>query len=299
MFKNVLIGIDGKSNGRDAIALAGHLAEPGGKVTLVHVHPGEHNRLHAIRHDKLEKESSESADLLESERSQAGIEAALASVVAESPGAGLHRKAEEIEADLIVVGSTSRGALGRATLGDDTRAALNGSPCAVAIASRGYSEHRKSIDTVGVGYNESPEATTALEAARAVAAPTGAAIKLLEVIAVPSYAYGGMLAPVGEGIDVMLKEAQVRIHELPGVEGDVVFGLTGEELAAFGEGVDILVVGSRSYGPLRRLVSGSTSDYLQRHARCSLLILPRVVPPGEGDGESGDGGSEPAAPAGS
>ena len=50
---------------------------------------------------------------------------------------------------------------------------------------------------------------------------------------------------------------------------------TGEELAAFGDGLDLLVVGSRSYGPVRRLVSGSTSDFLQRHARCSLLVLVR------------------------
>ena len=75
----------------------------------------------------------------------------------------------------------------------------------------------------------------------------------------------------------------------------MVFGLTGEELAAFGEGVDILIVGSRSYGPLRRLVSGSTSDYLQRHARCSLLVLPRVSAEGEGEGEE-QPGPEPAAP---
>jgi hypothetical protein len=39
--------------------------------------------------------------------------------------------------------------------------------------------------------------------------------------------------------------------------------------------VDILVVGSRGYGPVKRLVLGSTSDYLERHARSSLLVLPR------------------------
>jgi nucleotide-binding universal stress UspA family protein len=60
------------------------------------------------------------------------------------------------------------------------------------------------------------------------------------------------------------------------VEGHAVYGLTGEELAAFGDSVDLLVVGSRNYGPVRRLVLGSTSDYLERHARCSLLVLPRV-----------------------
>jgi nucleotide-binding universal stress UspA family protein len=42
------------------------------------------------------------------------------------------------------------------------------------------------------------------------------------------------------------------------------------------QGADLLV-GSRGYGPVKRLMLGSTSDYLQRHARCSLLVLPRVA----------------------
>jgi nucleotide-binding universal stress UspA family protein len=54
-----------------------------------------------------------------------------------------------------------------------------------------------------------------------------------------------------------------------------VYGLPGEELAAFGDEVQLLVVGSRGYGPMKRLIIGSTSDYLQRNARCSLLVLPR------------------------
>ena len=74
----------------------------------------------------------------------------------------------------------------------------------------------------------------------------------------------------------MLAEANDRMKQLPDVEGRAVYGLAGEELAAFGDEVDILVVGSRSYGPVRRLVLGSTSDYLERHARCSLLVLPRA-----------------------
>jgi nucleotide-binding universal stress UspA family protein len=73
----------------------------------------------------------------------------------------------------------------------------------------------------------------------------------------------------------MLEQATERMKELPDVDGQAVYGLTGEELAAFSEKLDILIVGSRSYGPIRRLVLGSTSDYLQRHARGSLLVLPR------------------------
>ncbi|HEV3318115.1 MAG TPA: universal stress protein [Solirubrobacteraceae bacterium] len=37
------------------------------------------------------------------------------------------------------------------------------------------------------------------------------------------------------------------------------------------------MVGSRGYGPVKRLVLGSTSDYLQRHARCPLVVLPRTT----------------------
>ena len=41
MFKNVLVGVDGSPNGRDAIALASQLIDPDGKLTLAHVHQGE------------------------------------------------------------------------------------------------------------------------------------------------------------------------------------------------------------------------------------------------------------------
>jgi nucleotide-binding universal stress UspA family protein len=78
----------------------------------------------------------------------------------------------------------------------------------------------------------------------------------------------------------MITEANARLSKLPGVAGRAVYGLAGEELAAFSKDVDLLVVGSRSYGPVKRLVLGSTSDYLERHARCSLLVLPRPAQAG-------------------
>ena len=41
--------------------------------------------------------------------------------------------------------------------------------------------------------------------------------------------------------------------------------------------LDLLVVGSRGYGPLSRLVHGSTSQQLARSARCPLLVLTRAT----------------------
>ncbi len=267
MFKNVLVGADGKPNGRDAIALASRLTDPDGKLTLAHVSIGP----------GFEAEEPEaSKELLERERDGGDVNAELISICAESPGRGLHQQAEEQSADLLVVGSCSHSAFGRAMLGDDTRAALNGAPCAVAIASLGYAEHQDAIVNIGVGYDESAESETALATAHVIAGATGAAVHALEVVSIPSYAYTGYIPlAVGESIGVMLEQATNRMKALPDVEGQAVYGLTGEELAAFSEKVDILIVGSRGYGPAKRLVLGSTSGYLQRHARSSLLVLPR------------------------
>lgn len=277
MFSNVLVGVDGSANARDAIALAAKLIEPGAKLTLAHVVGGELNPVHAIVPGMVEEEREESRQMLEGERAAVDVAAELVSVVAVKPGAGLHRQAEAQGADLIVVGTSSRGALGRATLGDDTRAALNGAPCAVAIAARGYAATTAPIGSIGVAYNDSPEARAALACARQLADSSGAAIRALEVVAIPTYAFASAAAmSIGDTIDVMISQAEERMDGLAGVDGSAVYGIPGEELAAFSAELDILVVGSRGYGPVRRLVLGSTSDFLERHARCSLLVLARA-----------------------
>ncbi len=115
-----------------------------------------------------------------------------------------------------------------------------------------------------------------LPTARELAARHRALVRALEVVAIPNYAFTGFGAPaLGESIETMISEANERMAQLDGVDGHAVYGLTGEELAAFGDEVQLLVVGSRGYGPMKRLILGSTSDYLERHARCSLLVLPR------------------------
>jgi nucleotide-binding universal stress UspA family protein len=277
MFKNVLVGVDGTPHAGDAIALASRLLDGDGRLTLVHVHGGELHPIRAGTPGRLEQERESSQTLLQEERARTGVEAALVSVVANSPGRGLHQQAEEQGADLLVVGSCRHSALGRVMLGDDTRAALNGSPCAVAVAALGYAEHPGSITTVGVGYNASPESESALAVARTLAAATGGSVHALEVVSIPTYGFSTTVPPISwDTINLLLHEAGARVESLPGVEGEVVYGLTGEELAAFSARVDILVVGSRGYGPLRRLVQGSTTDYLERHGRSSLLALPRA-----------------------
>lgn len=276
MFNSTLVGVDGRAGGRDGIALASRLTNPDGTLTLAHIHPGRLRPSHAISPGLIREEREAASTLLESERDSAGVQAQLINIEALSPGRGLHEHAEAQGADLLVVGSCSHGAFGRAMLGDDTRAALNGAPCAVAIAPVGYAEHPAPLARIGIAYNSTPEAAAALALARELAEQIGASLHALEVVSIPTVAYTGIVAPaLGESIDVMLQEANVRMQKLTGIDGRAVYGLAGEELAIFGDQVDLLIVGSRSYGPLKRLVLGSTSDYLQRHARCALLVLPR------------------------
>ena len=236
MFKDVLVGVDGRSNGRDAVALASRLLEPGGRLTLAHVHMGQAHPLHAITPGLVAEERDASQTLLAAESAAAGLDAELAVLEDATPGAGLHRRAEEQGCDLIVVGSCSRGLLGRVLLGDDTRGALNGAPCAVAIASRGYGENPGALAKLGVAYNGSEESRSALALARELAARSHAEVRALEVVSIPTYAFSGLVAgAVGETIELMLSEGNARMSGLQGTSGRAVYGVPGEELAAFGD----------------------------------------------------------------
>jgi nucleotide-binding universal stress UspA family protein len=280
MFRNVFIGVDGTANGRDAIALAGVLAEPGARITLAHVHAGPQWASRATNHllrgfyDGLREDSLR---LLEAEREATGIDADLISA-AGAVGRSLHTLAEEHAADLLVVGSSTLGRLGRAVIGDHTRAALNGAPCAVAIAPRGFAGDDAELETVGVGYDFNDESHAALAVARDVAARHRAHVSARHVVAQPIGAYASpMPSDWGEILEEERQRVADRLHTLEDVDASATYGAPFEELAAFGDHVDLLVVGSRSYGPLKRVVFGSTSSHLTSHARCALLVIPRTA----------------------
>jgi len=277
MFTNVLVGIDGGPHGRDAAALASVLVARDGTITLVHVHPGALRPSTAITPGLAREEQAGSLELLDRERTELGVAAELASVLATSPGRGLHEEAERRHADLLVVGSCSHGLPGRVLLGSDARAAINGASCAVAVAAREFSKRSPVIDSIAIGYDGSPESEAALSAARELSAASGAKIIAMESVAPQVYGPIGLGATIVDNTEVLLEEAELRLDALAGVERRAVRGIAGEELAILSGQVDLIVVGSRGYGPVRRIVLGSTSNYLERHARCSLLVVPRTA----------------------
>ncbi len=274
MYKNVLVGVDFRQGGRDAIALARTLMDPNGSMTLVHVHGGFFTPTDVATPGLIEEERERGERELQAEREQAGVTADIVVAEGATPGRVLHEHAERNGADLIVLGSCHRGALGRAMLGDDTRAALNGAPCAVAVAPAGYAEQPKPLAKIGVGYNGSPDSEVALQTARDLAASTGGQIVAFYLVSLPGYAYGAIGAAVLSNLDAAVEEAEKELQQLDGVEGRAEYGLSSD-LADLAADVDLLVVGSRGYGPWGRIVHGSTSSRLARHTRGPLLIVPR------------------------
>jgi nucleotide-binding universal stress UspA family protein len=59
------------------------------------------------------------------------------------------------------------------------------------------------------------------------------------------------------------------------VEARAGSGSPPEMLIALSEEVDLLVIGSRRWGPAAHVLLGRTSEDLMHNARCSLMIVPR------------------------
>ena len=279
MFRQIVVGVDEDKGSRDAIAVAKRMLARDGELTLAHVHTGDP---HIYRGASAAYEASareRALELLERTREETGVEAHLRWRRSHSVGRGLHELCEVIGADLLVVGSSRRGLLGRVLIGDDTRAALNGAPCAIAIAPAGYVTEPVGMREIGVGYDGSPESEHALELARLLALELGATLSAFEAIALPATALSTGPLPFDEMVSRLVAEARDRIAALGDVEPHAAYGEAAEELAVYSASLDLLVVGSRGYGPIGRLIHGSTSQELARTARCPLLVLPRGASP--------------------
>jgi nucleotide-binding universal stress UspA family protein len=277
MFQDVVVGVDGDEGGRDAIVLAAALSRDGGQLTLAHISRDEPLSWRGWSVDKDNAERARARDLLRKAADEAGIEARFRVHYAAGVGRGLHEVAEARGADLLVIGSTRRGLLGRVLTTDDTRAALNGAPCAVAIAPAGYHHQPAAMREIGVGYDGSPESKHALGVARTLATERHSRLSAFEAVSFPSYLFTAPVPADDTTFQELVDAARERVASIDGVEPHAAYGDAAEELALYSASLDLLVIGSRSYGPMGRLVHGSTAQELARMARCPLLVLTRAA----------------------
>jgi nucleotide-binding universal stress UspA family protein len=287
MFRNVVVGYDGPQRGGDALALAEVLCDSRrGKLLLVAAYPAAAVPIEPIGMAELDeaRRQQELASLAEA-RDRFGGEVPIQGlpVPASSPARGLTEVSERESADLVVVGSTHRGRLGRVVPGTTAERLLQGAPCAVAVAPRGY--NGAAPRHIAIAYDGSPEAEAALSAAEAIALELEATLTCYCVVE-PGGWVDNMLA-AGTGAEWpfqvlkrhcrrLLYAVKDRAPEGLELETCLLHGHAAEEIARRARGVvDLLVVGSRGYGPLRRAMVGSVSGALVRDAGCPVIILPR------------------------
>lgn len=283
MFNTIVVGTDGQ-RGRSAAALGQALATAtGAQLLLVGVAPELPLRLvesYPQMRAALEAQLRDVRDALApAARTQIAIDLSAAHA--------LGRIAQDEHADLMIVGSRQPGAVRRLLSGDNALSVLHSASCAVAVAPDDLPPCGE-LATIGVGLDTTPEAHAALALALELAQRSGAVVRLL---AVASDAYPGMphiFSPAtydddtyAQVIDDRVKTARTMIEQAlaacagAAATGDVRLGDPAPELVAFSAECDLLVLGSRRWGPVRRLVLGSTSEPVLRHARCPVLVLPR------------------------
>ena len=287
MFRSIVIGYDGPDRDGEAVALAQVLRDPRkGTLLLASAYPIASllvggfvvpEELDAVR-DDTERQLGEARSTL-----PAADRVRIRAVPSESVPRALTELAEAERADLVVVGSSHRGAIGRVLLGTTAERLLHGAPCAVAVAPHGYV--RGPIRQIGVAYDGSPEAEAALHAAEALAVELRAALTVYCVVE-PTPASAAMIA-AGTGAEWPSRAAKDRArHLLWAVTDNAPDGLNLEtlllrgepatEIAARAQGViDLLFTGSRGYGPLRHALLGSVSGALVRDAGCPVVVMPR------------------------
>ena len=196
----------------------------------------------------------------------------------------LHTLADEHGASLVVVGSTHRGRLGRVMPGSTGERLLHGSPCPVAIVPQGYAAEDRPLRKIGVGYDGSGESEAALSTATELARRVGATVRVIRVfdateIGTPALMTGPAWVAIRTDVERMQREQLVRrVAEQPSdvaVEPVFCLGSPNRELATQSETVDLMIMGSRGYGPLHAVLLGGVTHAVVRKAACPVIVLPR------------------------
>jgi nucleotide-binding universal stress UspA family protein len=290
MYRNIVVGYDRSDQAQDALALGKLLAEASGArltvggVFLTHTHSGHRGE------DRREAEEAYAQALREAAESVgAGVLTSRSSSLAR----GLRNLAAEAGAELVVVGSPRHSDTTHALAGTLGTKLLHGSPTSVSVAPLGYARATPAALTeIVVGYDGSQEAQIALRDAAALARASDTLLKIVAVAEPPLNAYEGGDGPGPEWYErrrelerEMGERLTAAVDSLPAdvrVESQLVRGQPAAVLVeiAKDDGA-LLMLGSRSYGTLRRVLFGTVATALVRSARCPMVVHPRPATTGD------------------
>jgi len=289
---SIVIGHDGSDSGDDGATLGAQLAHATGETPIIVAVYPEENPIGAGRVDAewvayMRQQAEEVREHARRFLEGRGVQAEYRVVGSSSAAHGLDDIAEAESASMIVVGSSPRGARRRISPGSTGERLLHGAICPVAVAPRGMRERPPDtpVQRIGVAYIDSPEAGEARRVAAELAAATNATLTLYTVVGPRSEVVApvigrdaeiSFLKSVREGARAALDEALAALPEGVTATAELLEGDVIDELASLDEReIDVLVMGSRGYGPVRRVLLGGVARKLIRRAACPLIVVPR------------------------
>ncbi|HEX6117757.1 MAG TPA: universal stress protein [Solirubrobacterales bacterium] len=283
----ILIGHDGSEPGRDALALGREIADVLGATPLVTTVLTWPSNLMGPQ-DLEVAAKAETDELFVLARDYLdGLSPETCWRVNRSPAEALYEVADSEDAALIVVGSSHRGPIGRVMPGSVGASLLHGAPCGVLVAPRGFADaEERSFRKIAVAFDGSAESWTALETGIGLAERLHASLEILAVAELPRYGPSTAFAVLTvteyrsaerDEKQRLLELGRERVPDGLPVETRLLEGEPGPQLAEAAAGADLLIVGSRGYGPLRRVLLGSASARLVGSAPCPVLVLPRGI----------------------
>lgn len=289
MTGKLVIGFDGTDSGEDALVLGMRLSRATGDVPVVTaVYPEEYEAgMGRVDAEYVAYMREQAEDMIASARRILGdgVRAEYRVVGSSSAAHGLDDVADQEGAHAIVLGSNRRGALRRLSPGNTGERLLHGAACPVAIAPRGFRERSwGEVRSVGVAFLDTPDGREALDAAAALAGRIRAPLKLYCVVprAAEFSKFAGRDSEEAfanrarRGFQSSLDAAVAALPDALEVTGEVLEGDVVDALASLDDrDVDLLVCGSRGYGPVRRVLLGGVSAQLMRRAAAPVMVVPR------------------------
>jgi len=289
----IAVGVNGHPEGNDAVVLGAAIARTAGaELILVFVHPEPLVVLpEQVNWSSVERQA---AAMLREARDAFAPGARIVVETGLSVPRTLERVVRREHRDLLVVGSSRHASEGRVRIGKRTRQLLGRFNCSLAIAPRGMSRRPDgALARIGVGYDGGPGSEAALALAGTIAVSAGAQLLLCAVVddRVPPVGWFSLLADHAaiqrweERVVAEMKalrELGLSAAKATGARAraEVSRGRPADALLELSAEVDMLVIGSRRWGPVTRVLLGSTGEALAHEAASPLVIVPR--PRGDG-----------------
>jgi len=202
---------------------------------------------------------------------------------------GLTDLAAEIGAELVVVGSSSFGLLGRVALGSVTERLVHTAAVPVAIAPRGYPLGPDPIRRLTAAYGGEADINGLIPAAAELATQWPVQLRIVSFTVRPVRMFGGSIESSAEDLviqqwsrrtfDDIAKQLNAVRDRISVPDVDVVVG-TGHDWREAVEDVpweagDMLLLGSGAAGQAARVFLGSAASKILRHAPVPVMIVPR------------------------